>query len=111
MSKYRYFVQVDEESLRSVAGDRPTTTEPLTTRDGGTVIFAEADWEPSTHYGELIAVDIEFGNQPIDGWRDDDVGWMHIASSVLGVSWYMEMSYEPWCWVVIYVRPPDYKPF
>ncbi|KAI1477400.1 hypothetical protein F4774DRAFT_411868 [Daldinia eschscholtzii] len=98
--RYHYFIQVDEEALRSVADDP---------QGHGHVNFVYADWEPLSavvpgyENSEEAAEDM---HEPIDGCRDEDVGWMKISSHMIGPDFYDIMSGLPDVWHACYRRPP-----
>lgn len=104
--RYTYFIYVDKGALRSVVYDAPQAPKP--DLDGvGYVNFVNADWKP---LGELgIAAGEDDVHEPIDGCTEEDVGWMKIASHMVGTGFYESTIGYPDCWYVFYERPPEIK--
>lgn len=115
--RYNYFVQIDEESLYSII-DRETKTH---TRDYGLVLghvnVISADWElpDPQYYAEIRAADndedpsdyedpVDEGEEPLEGCRLYDVGWMKTNISVSHVGTQQILTES--VWDHNYVRPP-----
>jgi hypothetical protein len=96
--RYAFFVQIDEEALRSVAESWDA--------EGAHVKFVDANWRPK----ELSDVEeerlTEEAYDEIDGCQEHNVGWMRIVPYMLNAEFY-----DAWCgvvdsWHVFYKRPP-----
>jgi hypothetical protein len=101
--RYNYFIQVDEQALRSVIS--PTEQEPLR---GALVKFVDANWRPLAEEfpDQIEQPDPEDVHEPIDGCTEENVGWMLISPKKIGPEFY-EASYTFMdAWYTYYVRPP-----
>lgn len=93
--RYRYFVQVDEESLRSVVDGDITRLI-----DQGWVIFVRCD--EHMDFEELTEEDREC----IEA-EDGDEGWILMASFMLNAEFYHAIGDLPQDWYAFYRLPPD----
>ncbi|KAJ9139006.1 hypothetical protein NKR19_g7646 [Coniochaeta hoffmannii] len=97
--RYAYFVQVDEEALRSVVD-----TDPGDRRDVGWVNLVRADEEQDFGRGG------GGGDGEGDGMAASEVavdeGWMMIASDMLGPDFYDAIGQMPEYWYSFYAPPP-----
>lgn len=109
--RYSYFVQVDESALKSVVYEAPQP--PDDDFDGeGHVNFVDADWVPMSEWPKEYLL---HPNQtpeedlydPIDGCREENVGWMKMAAWMVGPSFYEAMYDVPEVWYCFYQRPPE----
>ena len=105
--RYAFFVQVDEEALRSL-GERGDDGWDA---PGAHVKFVDAGWEPMEEekYWDGVAEEDRFEEtyDEIDGCRQENVGWMRISPYMLGGEFY-----DAWCgvvdvWYAFYRRPPE----
>lgn len=112
--RYSFFIQVDEDSLRSVlneASQPPGHYDKL--HDDGYVNFVNAHWKsllehipPNQLTGDLEE-DIGGLHEPIDGCCEEDVGWMKLESMGLSAGFYDTMTGCPDIWYAYYERPPQ----
>ena len=107
--RYNFFIQVDEGALRSVVYEAPQP--PNMDVDGkGYVNFVDANWKPlikilPAKAREVREIDQSY--EPIDGCREEDVGWMKIGSVMAGPDFYDAMTGSPDVWYDFYERPPE----
>ncbi len=92
--RYTYFVQVDEEALRSVVD-----ADPSDHSDVGWVNLVRADEE------------MDFGRRPkeeedVEEAEAEDEGWMMIAAHMLGPDFYDAIGQMPEGWYGFYSAPP-----
>ncbi|PVH73839.1 hypothetical protein DL98DRAFT_519703 [Cadophora sp. DSE1049] len=99
--RYRFFIQVDEASLRSVI-EAPRPDHCHT----GEVNFVDAYWEPLPEDRTANEQWVDQGLEAIDGCTQEDVGWMKIASWMLSPDFYARIGDEE-DWWRNYVRPPE----
>jgi hypothetical protein len=107
--RYTYFIHVDEGALKSVVYDAPQPPK----RDlygVGYVNFIDADWKPLSELPSIVG-DISAGEDdvyaPIDGCTEENVGWMKIASYMVGADFYQAMMGNQDLWYAFYKRPPE----
>ncbi|KAL2756602.1 hypothetical protein ACRALDRAFT_1062330 [Sodiomyces alcalophilus JCM 7366] len=105
-SRYIFFIEVDAESLRSIVYDR----DPSDPWDLGHVNFINSEWEPQgppESEEERLAMLDDEPLPPIDGCTDEDVGWMKLKTSSLGISFHLAATYYVEdTWHYDYKRPP-----
>ncbi|KAF7552038.1 hypothetical protein G7Z17_g4573 [Cylindrodendrum hubeiense] len=103
--RYNYFIQVDEDVLRSVVYEAPQPPN----RDlwgEGYVKFVHAHWKSQLElYPDEVNVD-EQSYEPVDGCCEEDVGWMMIASDLMERTFYDSWNSRE-TWYIDYRRPPD----
>lgn len=104
-ARYKYFIQIDEDALRSVVYDAPQATEGDPYGEGY-VNFVKADWEPTSEDIPEEDKDLE-PYEPIEGCHDEDVGWMKLMSTQLTPTLYNAMSGFSQEWYGYYKRPPE----
>jgi hypothetical protein len=110
--RYTYFIQVDEEALRSVI-DEVSEPNPTPWYDcEGHVNLVYADWKPMSEWRsecgvETGAEDDDEEHEPIDGCCEEDVGWMKITAQMVDVEFYEAMGGPPDIWYVFYQRLPQ----
>jgi hypothetical protein len=97
ISRYSYFIQADEESIRSVVDAVANDIF-----DPDWVNFVDPNWEPDLKDG--IGSDTE----AIDGYTGLNVGFMLIASDMVGADFYVHIKDMPEYWYVFCVRPPEF---
>ncbi|OCK74385.1 hypothetical protein K432DRAFT_310820 [Lepidopterella palustris CBS 459.81] len=95
--RYRFAIQVDADSLRSVVHDAPAPPDEDATKRGW-VKLIDASWEPATDERFLNAFD------PIEGVTEKDVGWMKIPYK--NVDEYYVRTRDRNYWPTSYLRPP-----
>lgn len=100
-ARYRYAVQIDQPSLDSFTKEEG---EPFVN-----LIMRKWPWWPEEQDDD-DADDEEEGDEdegwePIDGSREEDVGWCRVGISVLVPSAYSELCH-PNAWYNFYQRPP-----
>ena len=113
--RYRYFVQIDEGSLRSIV-DSPKNAQGMTRR-GGYVNFVDGWWKSlSEAYAENqdpqikedIEGELEEGYEPIDGCLEGNVGWMMLNTVNVSPGFYQDIwGFTEEQWPLCYQRPPD----
>ncbi|KAJ0413063.1 hypothetical protein BJY00DRAFT_320167 [Aspergillus carlsbadensis] len=106
-SRFQQFIQVDEESLQSM---REEFEEPVRLYGTGHVNFVYADWPHDLEDcdEDEIQEDSEYDEifEPIDGCTEEDVGWMKVAATGLGPSFFFwSDGFEEW--QDNNVRPPE----
>lgn len=111
--RYSYCVHVDAGSLASVInGPQPPI---LDDRGVGWVNLIDAAWEipeRETFNDDGNSSDVEIddptdeGEEPIDGCRLYDVGWMKMGAQSLCVPAYTYL-HNPSLWMAAYKRPPE----
>lgn len=98
--RYNYFIQVDEDVLRSVVYE---PEEDMWEK--GYVKLVQASWRSLIE--ALEEYKDEDLHEPIDGCPEEDVGWMKISTPSVGVSLYDALWGFPHIWYAFYLRPPD----
>jgi hypothetical protein len=103
--RYGYCIHVDEEALQSVLRARHPDTD-------GYVNLIQADWAvPDEEEQEKIRQEfqtddaLEEGEEPIEGCRMYDVGWLKIHLGAVMPSAYAKLHGGDWD--LSYARPPD----
>jgi hypothetical protein len=104
--RYNFFIQVDESVLRSVVYEAPQSPE-MDMHAEGYVNFVDANWKPLSERLPAEGGEGDESYEPIDGCREENVGWMKIASFMVGPDFYEVMSGFPDVWYSFYQRPPD----
>ncbi|KAI6839556.1 hypothetical protein KC332_g6544 [Hortaea werneckii] len=100
--RYRYLIQVDEQSLRSVVSS--PALDPL---GKGYVNFVDSQWTQSSGDDDDASEEDEEGYELIEGCAEEDVGWMKIAAIMIDASFYdIASSFAYGGWLVYYKRPP-----
>lgn len=98
--RYNYFIQVDEEALKSVlaAPRRDNYGE-------GFVNLADSRWKTfGSRYPRHEDDDVF---EPIDGRTDEDVGWMRVAARMINTCLYeAAIDFPGGVWYVLHQRPP-----
>lgn len=90
--RYTYFIQVDEEALRS-----EVDADLQVHMGSGHVNFVKAKWKPDPE-------DDGGGYEPVEGHTGEDVGWFKIAPDMLGAYLWDALNDETWH--VYYKRSP-----
>ncbi|KAF7163908.1 hypothetical protein CNMCM6106_000680 [Aspergillus hiratsukae] len=101
--RYRYCIQVTDESLDSIIQKAPPPEEEIINREGFVNII-DASWEPYSQWdgGERIEDDEE----PLEGCTLLDVGWMRVRyDGVMTGSYYYLRNQGAWDHE--YRRPPE----
>lgn len=109
--RYRFLVQVDEDSLNSII-DRETKTPRDYSKGRGHVNLIYADWELPDPKESVEEQDVDSevedpldeDEEPIEGCKLFDVGWMKTHITVFGVAAQPYLDDEGWR--INYVRPP-----
>jgi hypothetical protein len=108
--RYTFFVHVDEDALKSVVYEAPQPPE-LDLDGVGYVNFVNAGWRPlselTTIVGDISGVGGDEVHESIDGCTEENVGWMMIASHMVGAHYYEAMMGNPDSWYLFYKRPPE----
>lgn len=104
--RYRYFIQVDEQSLRSVL-----LAPALDPSGKGYVHFVDSQWKQSSEDDDDDDDDESEENEEayelIEGCAEEDVGWMKIAAMMIDASFYdISSGFAYGGWHVYYKRPP-----
>ncbi|ERF74300.1 hypothetical protein EPUS_01987 [Endocarpon pusillum Z07020] len=92
--RYNFFIQVDQCALRSVVYEAPQPPE-IGVHGEGYVNFVDANWKPLSQRLFAQATEGDESYEPIDGCREENVGWMKIASFMVGLDFYEVMSGSP----------------
>jgi len=97
--RYRYCLMVDNTALISVIHDASAPTEPESTSKG-VINLIWKDWKPSS---SDLREEVE---EPIEGCRQQDVGWMIVAyqDAMVGMYYYLRDLND---WYHEYRRPPQ----
>lgn len=108
MPRYSYFVQVDEESLRSVL---EAHSELYDCWYKAYVNFVDARWEPMGDrcFDECYEPDEDEILEPMDGCAEENVGWFRVPVwTLVGAEFYNEVyDFPSGTWHEFYVRPPE----
>ena len=106
--RYSYFVQVDEESLRSVL---EAHSELYDCWYKAHVNFVDARWEPMGDrcFDECYEPDEDEILEPMDGCAEENVGWFRVPVwTLVGAEFYNEVyDFPSGTWHEFYVRPPE----
>lgn len=97
--RFRYCIQVDAESLKSVVTDAPQPPEP-DLDSIGCVNMIEGDWTLDEDEEE------DDGGEEIEGCTQHNVGWIRVPVCGLAPRTY-SMFGDDAGWDICYVRPPD----
>lgn len=100
--RYIQFIQVDDQSLRSVTEgieDLPDNPAGLP----GYVNLVDADWKPLSEVLKDYDPDQDARYEEIGGCREENVGWMVVPAHLLGHKFYLNVGSS---WDNFYVRPP-----
>lgn len=100
--RYNYFIQVDEEALKSVLA------APQPDLEGeGFVNLVDSQWKPlnESNSGE---VEDEEVHDAIDGCTEENVGWMRIATNTMTNAEFYDaaVDFSGGGWYAFYQRPP-----
>lgn len=108
-SRYNFFFDVDEPSLRSIVDYTGVTT-------GGFLNLVDARWKPGCTHAGLDEEELEQqlhedeDEEPIDGYKEWSVGWMKLEFKGLSIAFqvneadgFVDDDSE---WKRFYVRPP-----
>ncbi|KFY13030.1 hypothetical protein V491_06550 [Pseudogymnoascus sp. VKM F-3775] len=93
-SRYQYFIQVDEEVLRTTVD-----VDPYDNLDWGWVNLVRC-WDQ-----DLDLDWREEGREHVDE-EDGDEGWMQIAAHMVGADFYEAIGASPEYWYAFYTPPP-----
>ncbi|KAH8693417.1 hypothetical protein GQ44DRAFT_719628 [Phaeosphaeriaceae sp. PMI808] len=111
ISRFRYFIKVDEEALQSLAQPDPFNPSRLNT---AFVKLVDGNWEPdpSPAIAEKKEEDEDDFSQegalePIDGCAEEDVGWMRISPFMINADFYEVLGSGEDQWYIFYERPPS----
>lgn len=99
--RYNYFIQVDEEALKSVlaAPRRDSHGE-------GFVNLVDSRWKPLGSRYPRQEDDEVF--EPIGGCTEENVGWMRVAARMIDTFLYeAAIDFPGGVWYVFYQRPPE----
>ncbi|KAI7547289.1 hypothetical protein KC331_g5106 [Hortaea werneckii] len=106
--RYRYFIRVGREALDSILGAPGNRDADPGSTATGWVHFIDTMWtaemddvDSDTEKFDLPDLDFE----PIEGCREEDVGWMKVATRSICTELYPLLN-DPETWRVIYKRPP-----
>jgi hypothetical protein len=69
------------------------------------VNFVDANWKPLSERFPAEGGEGDESHEPIDGCREENVGWMKIAAFMVGPDFYDAMSGFPDVWYSFYQRP------
>lgn len=106
--RYRFFIMVDEESLRSVL-----EVEKDSIRHAGFVRLVQADW--GSKRPNVVDDEEEEEFPPVPGWDEceplegcilRDVGWMNVRYDDVEAMGYLDIKMD-WDWDDHYCRPPE----
>lgn len=114
--RYRYFIQIDEDALRSVLYD-PEKPQGLPGQERwGYVNFVDGWWKS---LGERHAItqdpdlkqeivdELEERYEPIEGCVEENVGWMMLDTIDVSVDFYHTIcGFTQEVWPIYYQRPP-----
>ncbi|KAF2432499.1 hypothetical protein EJ08DRAFT_647955 [Tothia fuscella] len=100
-TRYKFAVHVDADALDSIINRAPQP--PEYDYGVGFVNLIQKDWYMPEPGDENDPVDE--GEEPIEGCRRHDVGWMKVAIENLNPGIYTAFR-DPAAWYVEYVRPP-----
>lgn len=114
--RYRYFIQIDEDALRSILYD-PEKPQGLPGLERwGHVNFVDGWWKS---LGEMYAEsqdpdlkqqiedELESEYEPIEGCVDKDVGWMMLDTIDVSADFYVTIcGITEQVWPIYYQRPP-----
>ena len=116
VSRYRYCVYVDEDVLRSVL-DADDGIRNFEGELQGYLDVLDAEWEPPTQQPETndsvtdqndgedeVYDPVDDGEEPVDGCKLYNVGWMRIESTCLMPTAYAMFNIG--AWHINYQRPP-----
>jgi hypothetical protein len=98
-ARYRFALQVDEESLRSIVHDEPPPEEIDSTKKGW-VRLIDKSWYPGRSLGTYGPL------EPVEGETEEDVGWMRVRYQQIMTEWYVNCR-SPNHWGINYKRPPQ----
>ena len=103
--RYTYFIDVDEGALKSVVYDAPQP--PKQDRDCvGYVNFVAGPWKPLiselTSNVEHVDEGEDDVHELIEGFTEENVGWMKITSRMVGADFYEAMMGYPDVWYLPY---------
>jgi len=99
--RYRYCIQVDQVCLNSVINDAPAPPE-FDHTSKGFVNLVWRDWQPSRR--PIMEDDFY---EPVEGCREEFVGWMRVDYQNVMVGMYMLLRDESADWYREYQRPPE----
>lgn len=100
--RYSVFIQVDEESLRSVI-----EADPKETLDVGWVNLVRADDDVNNLIDDPEIDDREIDDREIDDPVIGDMSWMRISINMLEPGGYEVLAGDEDSWHLYYVSPPD----
>lgn len=92
-SRYRYFVHIDEQALRSFLNPDVASMS----MEHGWVNLVDSMWE---------SMEDEEPEEPLYGCTDENVGWMRVPGWSLNHAFYDVLGSLPESWHREYVRPP-----
>jgi hypothetical protein len=113
ISRFRYFIKIDQEAMDSFAGMSMSTL----LSDTAYLKIVNSSWEPIPAV-TVVKVeqadeqdDDDWWNQeelldPIDGCTEDDVGWMRIEPFMIKAYFYETLESSDESWNLFYKRPP-----
>lgn len=114
LPRYRYFVQIDQAAMESVLENLDIRN--IDPWDTGFVNLVDAHWKSQAdRLAELAAEGNELDEddepdlsfEPIEGCREEDVGWMRLPSSRMVPRMYEELDLDDSLCYVNYRRPPE----
>lgn len=112
--RYRYFVQIDQGAMESVVATSDATYE--TSFDSGYVNVVDAEWRSQADVvAEMRAAGKDMGEadepflgyEPIEGCREEDVGWFKLPANRMAPELYGLLAADDSIWSVEYQRPPE----
>lgn len=111
-ARYRYFVSIDCEAMESVL-ENPNVTDvgPFYT---GYVNLVDAEWkdqaellaELTPNWREMYNEEVDTSFEPIEGCKEEDVGWFKLPASSMIPGAYFQLDPNPGMWQYMYHRPP-----
>lgn len=73
----------------------------------GYVNLVDANWKPLAETFPAEGGEGDESHDLIDGCHEENVGWMKIASFMVGPDFYDAMTAFPDVWYAFYQRPPE----
>ncbi len=110
--RYQYFIRVDRAALESVL-DYPEAIRERPWLEGGYIDIVDATWQSHAEYAdpnpdpedeEFDQPDLSY--EPIEGCREEDVGWMRLPAKRVGAQMYSVLVGHD-AWYFYYERPPE----
>ncbi|KAI1324736.1 hypothetical protein F5Y16DRAFT_423619 [Xylariaceae sp. FL0255] len=100
-SRYRYFIQIDDEALESFKAGFEHSS-------GAFVRLIDGFWTPLSSWFPPDAITpCYYAYEPVEGFTEQDVGWMNISWDMVGAAFYQAMCGVSEIWYLYYERPPE----